>query len=259
MNELIKLNETEIDDKLVQTVNARELHAFLEVGRDFSNWIKARLETLGSIENEDYLVIQEVFTKIGEKGGRPKIEYYLTLDVAKHLAMMEKNEKGLQIRQYFIECEKQLKQVMSTKDSLLLGIFKAEGDVNKALAINAYEEQYVKPLENKVEEQENELHIVRPKGDYFDLLVDRNLLTNFRDTAKEFCIGQKVFINFLIENKYIYRDSKGKLKPYQLHIDTGLFELKEFVNGGYTDVQTLVTPKGRETFRLLLELMLTNT
>ena len=148
---------------------------------------------------------------------------------------------------------------LTTKDTLLLDIFKASGDVNKALAINAYEEQYVKPLENKVVEQESELHIVRPKGDYFDLLVDRNLLTSFRDTAKEFCIGQKMFINFLIENKYIFRDSKGKLKPYQAHIDTGLFELKEFVNGGYTDVQTLVTPKGRETFKLLLELMLTNT
>ena len=94
MNELIKLNETKINDETVQTVNARELHAFLGVGKDFSTWIKARLKTLGSVENEDYLVIQEVFSKIGKKCGRPKIEYYLTLDVAKHLAMMEKNEKG---------------------------------------------------------------------------------------------------------------------------------------------------------------------
>ena len=110
MQELIPLQPQTINGNAVETVSARELHAFLEVGKDFSNWIKNRLETLGSIENEDYLVIQEVFAKIGEKGGRPKIEYYLTLDVAKHLAMMEKNDKGKQARQYFIECEKQLKE-----------------------------------------------------------------------------------------------------------------------------------------------------
>ena len=112
MNELIPLQPQTINGNAVETVSARELHAFLEVGKDFSNWIKNRLETLGSIENEDYLVIQEVFPKIGERGGRPKIEYYLTLDVAKHLAMMEKNEKGKQARQYFIECEKKLKETV---------------------------------------------------------------------------------------------------------------------------------------------------
>ena len=110
MNELIPLQPQTIDGNAVETVSARELHAFVEVGKDFSTWIKNRLETLGSIENEDYLVVQEVFPKMGEKGGRPKTEYYLTLDVAKHLAMMEKNDKGKEVRDYFIECEKQLMQ-----------------------------------------------------------------------------------------------------------------------------------------------------
>ena len=73
MNELIKLNETKINNELVQTVSARELHTFLEVGKDFSTWIKDRLKTLGSVENEDYLAVQEVFPKTGEKGGRPKL------------------------------------------------------------------------------------------------------------------------------------------------------------------------------------------
>ena len=120
MNELIALNQAKINNETVQTVNARELHTFMEVGKDFSTWIKNRLETLGSIENEDYLVVQEVFPKMGEKGGRPKTEYYLTLDVAKHLAMMEKNEKGRDVRRYFIQCEKQLKssqQVISSDES----------------------------------------------------------------------------------------------------------------------------------------------
>lgn len=94
--------------------------------------------------------------------------------------------------------------------------------------------------------------IMKPKADYFDELVDRNLLTNFRDTAKQLEIKERKFIEFLINKKFIYRDKKGKLKPYADKND-GLFEIKEFVNEktGFSSTQTLITPKGRETFRLL--------
>lgn len=95
--------------------------------------------------------------------------------------------------------------------------------------------------------------IMRPKADYFDELVDRNLLTNFRETAKQLNVPPKKFVSFLIAHKYIYRDQKGKLQPYQQHVDNGLFHLKECVNEktGWGGTQTLLTPKGRETFRLL--------
>lgn len=94
--------------------------------------------------------------------------------------------------------------------------------------------------------------IMKPKADYFDELVDRNLLTNFRDTAKQFGVKEREFINFLLDKKYIYRDKRGKLKPYA-DKNEGLFEIKEFVNEktGFASTQTLITPKGRETFRLL--------
>lgn len=95
--------------------------------------------------------------------------------------------------------------------------------------------------------------IMRPKADYFDELVDRNLLTGFRETAKQLNVPPKKFVSFLIAHKYIYRDQKGKLQPYQQHVDSGLFHLKECVNEktGWGGTQTLLTPKGRETFRLL--------
>lgn len=98
-----------------------------------------------------------------------------------------------------------------------------------------------------------ENQIMRPKAEYFDVLVDRNLLTNFRDTAKELHMKQNTFIAFLLEKKYLYRDVKGTLLPYQKHVDDGLFELKECFNTKteWKGTQTLVTPKGRETFRLL--------
>lgn len=97
-----------------------------------------------------------------------------------------------------------------------------------------------------------ENQIMAPKADYFDDLVDRNLLTNFRETAKEIGAPPKKFVEFLLGKKYIYRDKKGKLLPCEAKND-GLFEVKECLNEKtkWSGVQTLITPKGRETFRLL--------
>ena len=94
--------------------------------------------------------------------------------------------------------------------------------------------------------------IMAPKAEYFDELVDRNTLTSFRDTAKELGVSPKAFVEWLRAKKYIYRDKKGKLVPYADKND-GLFEVKECYNEKtkWSGVQTLVTPKGRETFRLL--------
>lgn len=103
-----------------------------------------------------------------------------------------------------------------------------------------------------VRKQNEQIAAMKPKADYFDALVDRNLLTNFRDTAKELKVKERFFINWLLQNKFVYRDQKEKLKPYAPYVPE-LFELKEFARNGKADVQTLITPKGRETFRLLLQ------
>lgn len=94
--------------------------------------------------------------------------------------------------------------------------------------------------------------IMQPKAEYFDELVDRNLLTSFRDTAKQLGVEEKKFISFLMEKKYIYRDKKAKLMPYA-DKNNGLFEVKECFNEKtkWSGTQTLITPKGREAFRLL--------
>ena len=97
-----------------------------------------------------------------------------------------------------------------------------------------------------------ENQIMQPKADYFDELVDRNLLTSFRETAKQLDIKEKEFIALLLEKTYIYRDKKGKLMPYA-DKNKGLFEIKETFNEKtqWSGTQTLITPKGRETFRML--------
>lgn len=134
-----------------------------------------------------------------------------------------------------------IEQVLSDPDTIirLATQLKEERSKNKALS--------QKNTELLVEKQ-----IMQPKADYFDELVDRNLLTNFRETAKQFGIKEKVFIRFLLDKKYVYRDQKGHLMPYAEKAGD-LFEVKESINNktGWIGTQTLVTPKGRETFRLL--------
>ena len=92
-----------------QAVNARDLHVFLEVGRDFSNWMKDQIEKCDLVENQDY----EVFAEKGEnpKGGRPSKEYALSISAAKEISMMSQTEKGKQARRYFIACEDKLKTI----------------------------------------------------------------------------------------------------------------------------------------------------
>lgn len=93
--------------------------------------------------------------------------------------------------------------------------------------------------------------IMKPKAEYFDVLVNRNLLTGIRETAKELKIPQNTFVKFLLDNKYLYRDKKGKLQPFAN--DKGYFEIKETINEKtqWSGTQVLITPKGREAFSMM--------
>ena len=100
---------------------------------------------------------------------------------------------------------------------------------------------------------ESALIIARPKAAYFDALVERKTLTGIRETAKELQWREKDFIRFLLDKGYVYRDQKQKLQPYAAHVADGLFVLKECKSdrNGWSGTQLLITPKGRESFRLL--------
>ena len=109
---------------------------------------------------------------------------------------------------------------------------------------NEYEAKQKLLTENKV---------MKPKAEYFDCLVDRNLLTNFRTTAKEFHMKQKQFINWLLKNKFVYRDQKGSLQPYSEYADYfHVKDVKPTAGNNWAGTQTLITPKGKEAFRLML-------
>ncbi|EOV0283788.1 antA/AntB antirepressor family protein [Salmonella enterica] len=108
--QLIPVFSGTINNEPVLLCNARELHAFLEVGKDFSNWIRARIAEYEFVENQDFILLAKFGEQRKGRGGHNRKDYHLTLDTAKELAMVERNEKGRQIRRYFIECEKQLRQ-----------------------------------------------------------------------------------------------------------------------------------------------------
>lgn len=105
--ELIPIQKSPIGEETYQTVDARNLHDFLESKQEFAHWIKNRIEKYGFVEGESYLI--NLSNRSDGKAGKPRKDYILTLDMAKHLAMVENNEKGMLIRQYFIEVEKRAK------------------------------------------------------------------------------------------------------------------------------------------------------
>ena len=237
MNELIKLQPQPINGTPTETVSARELHTFLEVNTKFADWIKNRINEYDFVENQDFISFSENLEK--PTGGRPSQEYFITLDMAKELSMVERNDKGKQARRYFIECEKKLKEQTAPQPVQPVPLTFAE-------ALRAYADEV-----EAHEQTKQTLAIAEPKAQYFDKLVERNLLTNFTTTAKEFGIKRKDLIDYLLSNKYVYRDAHGNIVAYAAHVPT-LFEIKEFAKEKHAGTQTLITPCGRETFRLLL-------
>ena len=229
MNELIKI--TYHNDR--PAVSARELHEFLEVETPYHKWFPRMCE-YGFTENNDYAVT-DIFVHNPAGGPQSMKDAVLTLDMAKEICMIQRNEKGKIARKYFLALERDWN---SPEKVMSRALRYAEQELKQVRAINS-----VLTVDNQ---------IMKPKADYFDELVERNTLTNFRETAKELGVPPKKFVRFLLDKKYIYRDKKGKLMPYE-DKNNGLFEIKECFNDKtqWSGTQALVTPKGRETFRLL--------
>ena len=235
MNELIKISYENAEHP---TVSGRELHEALEVKTAYKDWFPRMCE-YGFTEGEDFnpLKNEQVRTEGNRQVSRELTDHQLTIPMAKEICMLQRSEKGKQFRQYFIRVE----EAWTSPDMIM----------KRALEIA---NEKVKALQVSVSQLTVDKQIMQPKADYFDELVDRNLLTGIRETAKELKVKQNTFVNFLLDKKYLYRDKKGKLMPYAKPMENGLFEIKEFSNEktGFSSTQVFITPKGKETFRLLL-------
>lgn len=226
MNELIKINYE--SDR--PTVLARDLHGFLEVETPFHKWFPRMCE-YGFTEDEDY----RTFLSNRSDGlpGKSRQDAQLTIDMAKEICMLQRNEKGKQARQYFLQLEKEWNS--------------PEAVMARALRMAQEKLERVKAINSNLTVQNA---IMQPKAEYFDGLCDRESLTGIRETAKLLGLKQNDFVKWLIDHKYIYRDKRGRLMPYAEHVDSGLFTVKETYNDktDWTGVQMLITVKGKERF-----------
>ncbi len=219
-------------------ISGRELHERLGIETRYNDWFPRMCE-YGFEEGKDF------YSKMCEStGGRPSTDHRLTLSMAKELCMIQRTDLGREIRRYLIRVE----EAWNTPDAIMeraLSIARARVKALQADVLHLQADNSALTVQNEV---------YRPKAEYFDSLVDRNLLTNFTETAKQLHQKPRSFIAFLLDHKYLFRDKRGKLMPYARYADDGLFEVRECVNDKteWSGTQTLITPKGRETFRLLL-------
>ena len=182
MTELFTLVNRPVAGQAQQTVNARELHAFLEVQTRFNDWIKNRVDEYGFIENQDFIA----FTENLVNGGR-RIEYALSLDMAKELSMVERNAQGKQARQYFIDCEKRLSGCLKV-------------DFNDPLqAAKAFIE-----AETARRDAERKLQIA---GGALTRLGAAKGSQCLRESAKLLKWQQTPFIDWLLVKKMLFRDA----------------------------------------------------
>ena len=205
--ELIKIEAREISGAIVQTTNARELHAFLEVGRDFSNWIKDRIEQYGFVENRDFVCSSKLASK--GRGGHNAKEYHLTLGMGKELAMVERNEKGKQARLYFLECERRAKAapVLNLDDpAAVRGLLLTYCD--KVIAL------------------EEKLSVSEPKAEAFSLVSSSPGTLTITEAAKVLGVQRKLLVALLLGERWVFRQN-GSLVGYKPHIDNGNLHYKE--------------------------------
>lgn len=216
--ELIKI-KVENDQQLV---SARDLHKTLEVKRRFSAWVDDNFKNFE--EGTDYTSVL-LRTEVQNNGGiqqRELQDYAVTIDMAKELCMMSKTPKGKEVRQYFLKVEK------AWNDPQMI--------IQRGYDLLKNENLQLKLVIKKQ----------APKIGYYDQVIDKNGLTNFRDTAKMLGWKPKAFNKLLEDHGYIYRTgSKKTIKPYSEYVAKGYFEIKD-TNSGFT--QTLITAKGRSFF-----------
>ncbi|CNF11737.1 antA/AntB antirepressor family protein [Yersinia enterocolitica] len=150
-NQLIPVFDGTISNETTLLCNARDLHSFLGVGKRFASWITERISEYEFAENQDYMIASQIREAKG-RGGHNRKDYHLTLDTAKELAMVERNEKGRQIRRYFIECEKKLRQLATSpeqsKHSKVLLRFSGEQLISSQRLPDNY---FIGPIETFIE------------------------------------------------------------------------------------------------------------
>ena len=226
MNELIIIRPTLINGAEVNSVNARDLHAVLESKRQFADWIKARIDEVDAIENIDYIV----FSQKNENGNnKPLIEYILSTDIAKEIAMLERNEIGKKVRRYFIEVEKAYKRDKTAVSQL--------DYLQMQLNLMKEQDRKIHELEDKTDEIHKEqlkakhnINRLLSNDRYMTIIAFMNLygisqkghhIPSLGKKAKKLSIEQGAFMGAVIDPRY------GRVNTYDVEILKQLFNIDE--------------------------------
>lgn len=233
MKNIITITSNQFEGNSIATVNARELHGYLESKQDFSTWIKARISKYTFVEDIDFVCSTNLGSKEG-RGGHNAIDYHISLDMAKELSMVENNDRGREARRYFIECERRSKQAVTL-------------DLENPAQLRGLLMDYSDRLVNA----EEEIKELSPKADAFDRIATEAegslCITN---AAKDLQVRPKMLFQWLQFNKWIYkRTGSNSFVAYQNRIQQGVLEHKvtEVTRGdGSSKIteQVRVTAKG---------------
>ena len=213
MNEIIKI--TEVDGR--QVVSARELYAFLDIQTPFTMWAERMFE-YGFSENIDYVSLSQKSEK--PQGGRPQLDYALTIDCAKEISMIQRNEKGKQARQYFIEAEKKFRAMQ-----LGGGGFQIPQSFSEALMLAAKQAE-------EIEKQQKQLKEQAPKVLFSDAVATSTKSCLIRELAKLIKqngvdTGENRLYAWLRNNGYLCKFGESYNQPPQKAMEMGLFEIKK--------------------------------
>jgi anti-repressor protein len=220
----------QIGGAAVQTVDARQLHAFLKVGKDFSTWIKDRIDQYQFAENVDFVIVPEFGENSGR--GRPSKEYALSLDMAKELSMVERNDQGKRARQYFIQCERRAKDPAAALNNPAMLRHLLLENVEKVLSLEA------------------DIAELRPLADSYEHLTRRDGTMCITDASKALGIRPKDLFAFLQAKRWIYRRAgNGHWVGYQDKVQAGMLDhrVEEVTRGdGSSKIteQVRITAKG---------------
>lgn len=209
MTELIRIEPSRIGGETIQTCNARDLHAFLEVKARFNDWIRNRVEDFGFQENQDFITL----TRLLVSGGKRK-DYYLSLDMAKELAMVERNAKGKEARLYFIDCERIAKS--KTAVPALPSYPEALRQLADAIDRNGVLESQKLALEHQAREN-------APKVAFAEDVVASGKEVTITVAAKILGMPPQKFRDWLRKNGFLYANANQAM---QISIRRGLMVVR---------------------------------
>jgi anti-repressor protein len=195
MNQLVKIGSRSIGQEVRQTVNARELHEFLGIDSKFADWMKRQIERARLVENRDYVTVSQKQEAVGNRG--LTVEYHLTIDSGKAIGMMSATNKGFEIRDYFLECER---QALTSQPQL-------PQTFSQALMLAAR-------LQEDVERKTLQIQQDVPKVEFFNRVASMDRVWKMKEVSTMLGIGNNTLLAILRREKVFMGLLVGKNSPY---------------------------------------------